>query len=196
MHTATRTDILAAASRRFSTQGFHATSVSQIIGDVGMAQGSFYNYFRNKRAIFDEVLRQTCDDICRRVEAVPFVGVNDKETYAQAGIRIAEALVAYFSENRDAARLFLWDAPGLDREADAAIAAAYARIASYSTKYLEHGQALGIVRAELAAQIVAQGLIGMCAHLSKVFISGGFAETPPDKIAGTILSVHLHGIFA
>ena len=40
--------ILEAALRLFARQGFHATSIQEIVDDVGMAKGSIYFYFKSK----------------------------------------------------------------------------------------------------------------------------------------------------
>ena len=51
-----REEILHAAISAFSHKGYHDTSISDIIEKAGIARGTFYLYFENKRQIFDSVL--------------------------------------------------------------------------------------------------------------------------------------------
>ena len=52
----TKEDILLAALRRFSREGFEATPVSAIASDLGMTKGALYKHYKNKRDIFDSIL--------------------------------------------------------------------------------------------------------------------------------------------
>ena len=52
----TRQAILEAAFSLFTEQGFHATSMRQIAGRVGITAGGIYNHFESKEQIFDHVL--------------------------------------------------------------------------------------------------------------------------------------------
>ena len=51
-----REQILRHAASLFGQNGYHAVSISDIIQAAGIARGTFYTYFENKRAIFDELL--------------------------------------------------------------------------------------------------------------------------------------------
>lgn len=54
-----RDRLLTAAVEVFAAKGYTATRVSDIVGQAGVAQGTFYLYFRSKQAIFEELL-DTC----------------------------------------------------------------------------------------------------------------------------------------
>ncbi len=53
-----RNEILDAALELFATNGFHATSISQIAEKAGISKGLMYNYFKSK----DDLLRTIIDD--------------------------------------------------------------------------------------------------------------------------------------
>ena len=59
----TRTRLLEAAEEVFAQVGFHDASIVKITEAAGVAMGTFYLYFRSKKEIFDELLR----DLNRRV---------------------------------------------------------------------------------------------------------------------------------
>lgn len=54
---ATRQKILAAAEQCFAEHGYAEASVAEIVRRSGVSQGSFYNYFESKLAIFAELIR-------------------------------------------------------------------------------------------------------------------------------------------
>ena len=59
----TRTRLLEAAEDVFAQVGYHEASIVKITEAAGVAMGTFYLYFRSKKEIFDELLR----DLNRRV---------------------------------------------------------------------------------------------------------------------------------
>lgn len=53
-----RQRVLDAAAERFVVQGYAATTLRQIAGDVGIKAGSIYHYFASKEELFGAVLEQ------------------------------------------------------------------------------------------------------------------------------------------
>ncbi|MFF5075432.1 TetR/AcrR family transcriptional regulator [Actinoplanes sp. NPDC000266] len=61
-----RAEILAAAARLFATDGFHATSMADIISESGLSAGAVYRYFRSKEELIGavaELALSTADEI-------------------------------------------------------------------------------------------------------------------------------------
>ena len=50
-----RAEIVAAASRLFTGNGFHSTSMADIIGESGLSAGAVYRYFQSKEEIIGAV---------------------------------------------------------------------------------------------------------------------------------------------
>lgn len=50
-----RNEIVAAAGRLFADNGFHATSMADLIGKLGLSAGAVYRYFRSKEEIIGAV---------------------------------------------------------------------------------------------------------------------------------------------
>ena len=67
---ARREQVLSCAVRVFSHKGYHATTVSDIIAEAGVARGTFYLYFKSKRAIFDELLERFLEQIMSKMKRV------------------------------------------------------------------------------------------------------------------------------
>jgi AcrR family transcriptional regulator len=53
-----RAQLLGIARRRFVKDGFAGTSVSAIVREAGVAQGTFYLYFESKQAVLGELRRE------------------------------------------------------------------------------------------------------------------------------------------
>lgn len=65
-----RAEIVAAARRLFTTKGAAGTSVSEIVGAAGVAQGTFYWYFSSKDEALNAVVKELTDELCDAIEAV------------------------------------------------------------------------------------------------------------------------------
>ncbi|GAA4903204.1 TetR family transcriptional regulator [Actinomycetospora succinea] len=69
---ATRRELLLAAARRFADQGYHLTSLSQVVADGGRTKGALFFHFENKSAlgwaVVDE-LHSSWEDIRARIAA-------------------------------------------------------------------------------------------------------------------------------
>ena len=62
----TKQEILNVSLNLFSTQGYEATSVSQIAEAVGIRKASLYSHFESKQAILDELLQTTLEEYEKR----------------------------------------------------------------------------------------------------------------------------------
>ena len=57
----TKQEILDASLELFSVQGFEATSISQIVGAVGIRKASLYSHFESKQAILDALIKDVLE---------------------------------------------------------------------------------------------------------------------------------------
>ena len=96
----TRTRLLEAAEEVFAQVGYHDASIVKITEAAGVAMGTFYLYFRSKKEIFDELLR----DLNRRVRHAM------SEASAQGGTRLEQELLGFKAFFR-----FTAEHPGLYR---------------------------------------------------------------------------------
>jgi AcrR family transcriptional regulator len=67
-----RAEIVAAAARLFSANGFHATSMADIISEAGLSAGAVYRYFRSKEeliAAVAETALTTADEVFAKLLA-------------------------------------------------------------------------------------------------------------------------------
>lgn len=65
-----RAELIAVARRLFTERGVEETSVSEIVKVAGVAQGTFYWYFRSKDDALDAVIRDITGEICGDTTAI------------------------------------------------------------------------------------------------------------------------------
>jgi TetR/AcrR family transcriptional regulator, transcriptional repressor of aconitase len=60
---ARRSEILDGAARCFARDGFHATSMQDILDETGLSAGAVYRYFRGKDAIIVAIVQQVLETV-------------------------------------------------------------------------------------------------------------------------------------
>lgn len=191
----TVTAIVEAAKEVFSQKGYHSTGVLDITSSIRMAKGTFYNYFKSKRALFDHVLRDLIGELVRRIESVSIDEIVDKKSYEAVGLKLASSVVQFFVEDKVLARIFFWESVGLDPASDELLDETYQRITGYTANYIRRGQSLGFVRDDVTAKVVATAMVGMCSHMLNRFLMDDFSDFTPEELVNTVVQIHLNGIF-
>lgn len=138
---ARRAQILSAARDVFARKGYHRTGVADIIGAVGVARGTFYNYFDGKREAFDAVVDAMMHEVVGVVR--PIDVTTDIPAQVAANLdRLVRAVMA-----EDVVRVLFAEAVGIDDEGDAVLRGFYADVLARIERALRTGQDLGVVRA-------------------------------------------------
>jgi AcrR family transcriptional regulator len=88
---ARREEILCAARRRFASEGFHATSMQDILDESGLSAGAVYRYFGSKSDIVSAI---ACENMGALLESL--------ESYAATvdDVPVADAVVAVLQRIR------------------------------------------------------------------------------------------------
>ncbi|WP_238020446.1 TetR/AcrR family transcriptional regulator [Oceanobacillus jordanicus] len=87
-----REQILEVALKQFSDYGYHKTKVSDIVKAAGVAQGTFYWYFKSKEAIALEIIHNKEADLI----AVVSQGYRDSKVTVQEVVQASETLFEDF----------------------------------------------------------------------------------------------------
>ena len=88
---ATRKRIIESARRLFNLHGFESVSVKQIMAGAGMTHGAFYEYFKDKSALYSEVLSCFLTD---PTWSPRWEGVNVDLAASDAGAQIVRAYLS------------------------------------------------------------------------------------------------------
>ena len=92
-----RAELVAAARELFDKNGIEHTQVSQIVKNVGVAQGLFYYYFRSKEDVVNQVIQIVMGEINEQAEEIV---QNSEKSFIEklnAYIRLYLNLIDQFS---------------------------------------------------------------------------------------------------
>ncbi|MCL2722977.1 MAG: TetR/AcrR family transcriptional regulator [Polyangiaceae bacterium] len=138
-----RQQILTHARNVFAKRGYHAAKIDDIVAAAGIARGTFYLHFEDKRAIFEEIVDGAFEGLGKAV-----VRVNTEHPTLSVADQIIEnirSIVRVLIADPATTKILLSDAVGLDPAFDRKLLSFYEGIGKFLESSLEDGQALGIV---------------------------------------------------
>jgi AcrR family transcriptional regulator len=139
-----RTQIIEHAAKLFGDKGYHNTSISDIISAAGVARGTFYLYFPNKRKIFEELVDGL---LIRLASCIQNVEVSpDKPSPRDQLLNNIVRVFALLCENSHLLAILLKGAVGLDKEIDDKLQDFYLEIQISIESSLKFGQEIGLVK--------------------------------------------------
>jgi AcrR family transcriptional regulator len=173
------------AAHRFADNGYHPTSVADIVDGLGVGKGLFYWYFSSKEDLLLQILREAQHDLRRRQQQA--IGDEpDPVRRIELGIR---ASVRWFAESRHLLQLFQFAsteerfAPTIREGQDVAVADV--------VPHVKEGIVEGRIR-DADPLLLAHGILGVTRHLARTFVVD--AGEPPDQVADAAVDVCLEGL--
>jgi AcrR family transcriptional regulator len=91
----TRNRLIAAGERLFSQKGFHHTTSKEIAREAGVAIGSFYAYFADKKAVFTDVLKRHSQQVFDSISKVMLEDIGNTDPRALLTALIKAIIVAH-----------------------------------------------------------------------------------------------------
>jgi AcrR family transcriptional regulator len=169
---ARRQALLQAARDVFASKGYHDAKVDDICLAANVAKGPYYLYFKDKRAVLEELV----DGLFARIgTAILRVDVErDVRSQIEHNVR---AIVAVFLDDPALTRILLSYAAGLDPAFVRKIGSFYAGVRRLLCSALEEGQRMGIV-AQGDADFFASLSLGM---LKEVLLEASTHERPRTR---------------
>ncbi|MFN3977984.1 TetR/AcrR family transcriptional regulator [Sulfurihydrogenibium azorense] len=108
----TREKLLQSAKELFSKKGYYETKVSDIVEKSGVAQGTFYIYFKSKEEIFLELVKSLHQDLMKNLEK--YIKI-EKDCQSLIKDFVKEFLTEVYN-NREIAEIFFSQLFGLNQE--------------------------------------------------------------------------------
>jgi AcrR family transcriptional regulator len=180
-----RGELLAYATDRFATNGYHPTSVAELVDGLGVGKGVFYWYFESKEDLFLEILR-TGERGLRRAQQDAMGDESDPLARMELGIR---ASMEWWAEHRELyvliefARTEASFAPGV-RKGE--------RVALEDTRRLVREAMDSGAIADGNDSIVAQAVLGVSSVLARTQLLG--RSRPAREVADEVIDFCWHGL--
>jgi AcrR family transcriptional regulator len=158
-----RQELLEYAARLFASQGYHPTSVTDVVDGLGVGKGVFYWYFESKEELFRQILVDAQRDL-RRAQRQAIADEPDPVRRIEAGIR---ASVTWLDANRhlfvllEFARTEERFAPLIRQGEEQAVADAL--------PHVKAGIAAGLIRRD-DPLVLAHAILGVTDHLARVLV--------------------------
>ncbi|MCC5952889.1 MAG: TetR/AcrR family transcriptional regulator [Acidimicrobiia bacterium] len=182
-----RSQLMAFAAERFAENGYHTTSVAEIVEGLGVGKGVFYWYFSSKEELFLEILKDAQQDL-RRTQRQAIDGIEDPVERITSGIR---ASLQWSADHRHYHSLVQFAAteerfaPALRKGQEVA--------ARDAMRHVSDAIAAGAVR-DADPALITHGILGITTHLARVFIHD--LGKPADEVADAAVAFVLDGVLA
>jgi len=188
-----RAQVLRVAREVFSRRGYHAASIADIIAAAGIARGTFYLYFGNKRAIFDELLDELMAQLARAVRRIN-VEEDAPSPIDQMRANVHRVLDV-LEENRELTKILLREAVGLDSAFDEKLGAFYGSVIERIRGGLDLGQQIGLVRSCDSLVTAHCVLGGVKEVVYQALVAGGLRNVSREALVGEVVDYTLRGLF-
>ncbi len=185
-----RAQILAHAREVFAKRGYHAARIDDIVAAAGVARGTFYLYFDDKRAVFEELV----DHAFARLDRA-FVRVDPTDPTRTVAFQILEniqRIVATLLEDRATTKILLSDAVGLDPDLDRKLLKFYEAVGTLLEESFRDGQVLGVV-AQGDVRMYAVLTLGAMKELFYQVVMRGL-DYPEDRIVAEMFAFLCRGV--
>ena len=183
-----RVEIIAAAARRFARDGFHSTSMADVISESGLSAGAVYRYFRSKEELIGAVAEtalSTADEVFGRLLADDATPAPDEAVAA-----MVDGIVGRVSRDPatsvDLTRIALqgWAEalrnPGIYDRVDSA----FRQLRGHCAEVARRWQAAGNLPPDAVPEQVGAAMLGLVQGflLQRLLLAD---TTPADYLAGT-----------
>ncbi len=181
--------ILQAAVRVFARQGFHQSTVAQVAREAGVADGTIYNYFRNKDDILIQFFAVRAGQVFARFRRETARGGNGLEKLRL----LIRAHLEEFHRDPDMAVVYETETHQSSRLAEEQIRAMAKTYQDILAEIIEQGQEEGLFRRNLYAGLVKRLILGAVQETISSWLRSG---RPYDLVsmADPLVDLFLYGI--
>ena len=182
-----RQELMDVAARRFAADGYHATSVTSIVDDIGVGKGVFYWYFTSKDELLSEILVDALRSM-RMAQRDAVAGEPDPARRIEWGIR---ASLRWLADHRHLYALMEL-ARTEDRFAEI-IRRGDRRTVADALPHVSAGITAGLLRGE-DPEILTMAILGVTAHLARVLVLEQGQDA--DRVAESVIAFCRQGYLA
>lgn len=186
-----RAQLVAAARDVFGQKGYHAATVDDITRAAGVAKGTFYLYFDEKREVYYELVRSFLQHV-KDIGASVAHQVHTPQEFFGRCEQAARELVRVFLEHHKLARLTYRESMSLDPELERLLRDFYRDLARVEAENIRAGIELGLFR-QVDPMICAYAHIGMVERVALALLH---EPSPPEPkvVVRELLSIAFEGL--
>jgi len=127
----------------FARQGYHGTSIADVLDEASISRGTFYLYFESKEILFQALLDRFVEGMMDVIEVVDPNGEEDPLLQIHANIQRA---VDQLFDNRELTTVFLREAMGADAAVSQQLNRLHAFLDDMVCGALTNGIQMGLIR--------------------------------------------------
>jgi AcrR family transcriptional regulator len=180
-----RQQILDAARDVFARRGYAPSTIDDIAAEAGVARGTFYLYFVDKRAVFAELVDRFAARLASAIERI--VTDDPGRSVADQVLANIRAIFGVCLAERSMTKILFTDAVSIDPEFERKLGTFYDGVVKLLTESLKDGQTLGIVR-DGEPRVLAYLTIGALKELLYQAVTLGLAEESADVLTQQMYS--------
>ncbi len=186
-----RAQLVTAAREVFGEKGYHAATVDDITRAAGVAKGTYYLYFQEKREIYYELVRSFLQHVTDIGASVVREVKTPADFYARCELAAGE-LLRVFIEHHSLARLAYRESMSLDAELERMLRDFYRQLARVEADNIRVGIELGLFR-PVDPLICAYAHIGMVERVALGLLA---ERDPPDPrhVVRELLAIAFEGL--
>jgi AcrR family transcriptional regulator len=180
-----RQELLEVAAGLFATQGYHPTSVADVVEGLGVGKGVFYWYFSSKEELFRQILADAQRDL-RRAQRQAVADEPDPVRRIEGGIRAA---ISWLDANR---HLFvLIEFARTEERFAGLIRQGEEQAVADALPHVKAGMDAGLIRRE-DPLVVTHAVLGVTDHLARALVLE--QGRPAGDVADAAVAICLGGI--
>ncbi len=180
-------NIWQAAVSEFARYGFHRAKMSRIAERAGVATGSVYLYFENKKQLLEKILTDVWQNLAREMEGL----VARRDLNAVEKLEgMVDLVIDMFTDNPSLAIVVV------NEHSQHSIAQPYyERFLALGRQALEEGIASGLFNPHLQVEVTSQFIFGGMRHLIHLWAQNP-RQYPLNKIRREVKLLLKRGILA
>jgi len=180
-----RQQILSVARDVFARRGYHQTTIDDIALQAGVARGTFYLYFEDKRAVFSDLIDRFASQLSMAI--VRIVTDDEKRPVVDQVRENIRAIIGTCLMERSMTKILFTDAVGIDPAFDRKLFTFYDTVVQLLAESLKDGQGLGIVD-EGEPRVLAYLTIGALKELLYQAVTLGYSEESAEVLTQQMFS--------
>ncbi len=179
-----RSQLMDFAARRFASQGYHPTSVAEIVDGCGVGKGVFYWYFESKEALMHQILRDANYSLRRRQQQ-SIRNEPDPIRRLELGMH---ATMHWYSENRHMVNVFQLAAS--EAEFVGTLREGQENYVNDAAKHVNEAMMAGRIR-QANPTVLIMALMGVTTAMVRSFVIE--ADADPDQVADDTIAFVFRG---